>query len=190
MARPGWGRRLASGVLVLLLLLGGVLAFSWRPLAFGAATRLTARRFPSVRWIGTDSLARWLGDLDRTQPLLLDARTAEEYAVSRIRDARRIDPYMPDLVALKSLPADTPIVVYSSVGYRSARVADRLGEVGHTRVWNLERSVFGWANDGRPLTADSGPAVTVHPFDHRWGYLLEARYRAEAPPLPKRSAAP
>lgn len=190
MARRGWGRRLASRVLVLLLLVGGVLAFTWRPLAFAAATRLTARRFPNVRWITSDSLARWLGDRDRTQPLLLDARTAEEYAVSRLRGARRIDPYIPNLTALKAFPADTPIVVYSSVGYRSARIADRLGELGLTRVWNLERSLFGWANEGRPLATDNGPAVLVHPFDRRWGCLLEARYRAEAPPLPKRSAAP
>jgi rhodanese-related sulfurtransferase len=193
-ARGGQPRRWLRFVLVVLvlpLLIGaGVALVAGRPLAFEAVRRLTVRKFPNLTWIDAAEFARWREDGSRSQPVVLDARTQAEFDVSHLRDAARIDPYRPLLRPLRGLPLDTPIVVYSSVGYRAARVAWWLGRQGYSQVSVLDGSLFRWANDQRPMFHDGRPTVQVHPYDERWGLMLESPYRASAQPIIKRSAAP
>lgn len=192
--RSGRGRRwlrLFLLLLVLPLLLGaGIALLAGRPLAFDVLHRLTARKFPEVRWVSTAEFARWRADPGRAAPVVLDARTEDEYAVSHLQDAVRIDPYRPSLRPLRGFAKDTAIAVYSSVGYRGARVADWLARQGYTNVVNLDGSLFRWANEGRPMFRAGRPITEVHPYDDTWGLLLESRYRVSAPPVTKRSAAP
>jgi rhodanese-related sulfurtransferase len=175
---------------VLLLAGAGVLWYAGRPIAFAVVHRMTVRKFPQVRWITGPELARWRLDSTRPQPVILDARTQEEFLVSHLPGAIRIDPYRPILRRIRTVPKDTAIVVYSSVGYRGARLADFLARQGYSNVVNLDGSIFQWANDGRAVVRDDRPTGEVHPYDDRWKWLLDSRHRAEAPPLPKRSAAP
>ncbi|MGH7526634.1 MAG: rhodanese-like domain-containing protein [Gemmatimonadales bacterium] len=192
--RPRSGRRWLKILLILLilpLLLGaGVALLAGRPLAFDVVRRMTARKFPEVRWIEHAELARWREDPSRAQPVVLDARTQVEYAVSHLGDAVRIDPYRPLLRPLRGFSKDTAIVVYGSAGYRGGRVADWLRRQGYSNVFNLSGGIFQWANVDRPLSRNNGPTTEVHPYDPKWGLLLESKYRIEAPPVEKRSAAP
>ena len=73
------------------------------------------------------------------------------------------------------------VVVYCSVGYRSLRLVSRsrLQARGIENVFNLEGSLFHWANEGRPLSRGDLPAKSVHPYDDDWGELLNAPLRAE-----------
>lgn len=187
----GWVKVLLI-VILLPIVLGAVVLFvAGRPVAFEVLQRRTAARFPEVRWLTTDQLAGWQADMGQPQPLLLDARTESEYAVSHLKGARAIDPYQPSLRTLDGVPKDSAIVVYSSAGYRGARVARWLAKSGYTTVVNLNGGIFKWANEDRPLfLALDRPTAMVHPYDRRWGYLVEGRYRAEAPEVEKRSAAP
>jgi rhodanese-related sulfurtransferase len=178
-------------VIVVPLVIGAVVAlFAGRPIAFEAVRRLTVRKFPEVRWVDGAELARWREDPGRARPVVLDARTADEYAVSHLAGAARMDPYRPLLRPLRGFPKDTTIVVYSSVGYRGARLASWLAGQGYGHVYNLESGIFRWANDGRPIFRNDRPTLEVHPYDPNWGLLLESRYRISAPPIEKRSAAP
>lgn len=151
---------------------------SWRSLAFIIVKRLISRKFPSVAWLTTKELAQWLNDSSKPQLLLLDARSEAEYETSHIQSAERIDPYHPNLEAVTS-SKDTPIVVYCSVGYRSARIVDRLQQAGCDRVYNLEGSIFKWANEKRSLYKNERPTTLVHPYNPLWGQLLNKRSRAE-----------
>ena len=199
--QPGrWGRR-SSGrrrwlwivliMLVVPLLVGaGITLFAGRPVAFDVIRRLTDRKFPSGRWITVGELDRWRADPARAQPVILDARTRDEYAVSHLQGAVQIDPYKPSLRPLRGFPKDTAIVLYSSVGYRGARVADFLARQGYTQVYTLDGGLFRWANAGRPVFRQDRPTSEVHPYDPTWGLLLESQYRIEAPPVEKKSAAP
>lgn len=173
-----------------LLIAAAVVVFAGRPIAFYAVDRMTTRKFPDLQWITGQSLASWRADSSRQQPILLDARTETEYSVSHLADAARIDPYRPLLRPLKGQPQDAPIVVYASVGYRSARVAEWLKRQGYTNVQNLEGGIFRWANDGRPVFRQGGATSEVHPYQPRWGLMLESGHRIVAPALEKRSAAP
>jgi rhodanese-related sulfurtransferase len=139
-------------------------------------------RFRTVQWITTQELGDWLADKNRRPALLLDVRTEEEWNVSHLRGARRIDPGAPTESIVPGLAKDTPIVTYCAIGYRSAEVATRLTAAGFTNVRNLEGSIFEWANERRPLVRDNGRTTQVHPYDHLSGHLLDPDVRA---PLPK-----
>ena len=179
-------------ILVLLpILIGGiVLIVVGRPLAFEVLQRRITQKFPEVSWIRTGELAHWRDDSTRPQPVVLDARTRAEFDVSHLKGASQIDPYRPSLRPLDGFPKDTPVVVYSSAGYRGARVTTWLAQAGYSNVQNLASSLFQWANEGRPLVRGDRPAATVHPYDRKWGWLLERDYRASAPQVEKQSAAP
>jgi len=131
-------------------------------------------RFAGVPSITTAELAAWMGDLSRARPVLLDARQVEEFAVSHLPGAVRVDPRGRGLEGVEGAGPGDPVVVYCSAGYRSAAVARRLIKSGAQPVWNLEGSIFAWANEGRPLEAGGMPAGVVHSFN-RAGELLLRR---------------
>src|SRR6476620_6948612 len=119
-------------VVVLPILIGGVvLLLAGRPAAFEVIRWRTERKFPEVSWLKTDQLAELQADPAKRRPVLLDARTEDEFAVSRLHGATRIDPYRPSMHPVQKLPRDTSIVVYSSAGYRGARVASWLARAGY-----------------------------------------------------------
>ena len=153
-----------------------------RSLAFYLIKRLVIQKFPTVEWITTKELARWLEDSQKPQPIVLDARSEAEYALSHLKGSERIDPKTPDLAALLGAQ-NRPIVVYCSVGYRSARVAEQLGQAGFSCVYNLEGSLFQWVNEGHQVFQNGCPTTLVHPYNLRWGKLLKPQHRAPLPLL-------
>ena len=136
------------------------------------------QRFPKVEWISTAELADWLADEHRPAPLLLDVRTTEEWEISHLKGARRVEPNAAAEEAVPGLSKDKPIVTYCSVGYRSGEMATRLRAAGFTNVRNLEGSIFAWANEHRPLVHGNERATQVHPFNSLWGRLLNDDVRA------------
>jgi sterol desaturase/sphingolipid hydroxylase (fatty acid hydroxylase superfamily)/rhodanese-related sulfurtransferase len=129
-------------------------------------------RFPDVRQISTVQLSDWLADSRREAPVLLDARTEDEFNVSHLPNAVREVP--PEAIA-----SGKPVVAYCSIGWRSAEAVRRLVETGHTNVLNLEGSIFAWASEGRPLELHGQAVHKVHPYDRKWGRLLPSALRSE-----------
>jgi len=146
--------------------------------AFDKMKQLVRRRFPQVAQLSTAELAEWLQTKSRTQPILLDVRTAEEFRVSHLRGAILVDPAATpaDLVAV--VRSGRPLITYCSVGYRSSAVAERLVKAGVPQVRNLEGSLFQWANEGRALESDGKPAAKVHPYNATYGKMLNEAKRA------------
>jgi len=70
--------------------------------------------------------------------LLLDVRTAEEYAAGHIPDSVLL-PYDQIKARADELPADktTPIIVYCRSGNRSAVAAAVLADLGYTEIYDL-----------------------------------------------------
>lgn len=131
----------------------------------------------SVPTISTDALAEAMGG---PRPLLIDVRPLEEYAVSHLPGARRVDPEAP-ASALADVAVSRPIVTYCSVGWRSAAFAERLIEAGYRDVHNLRGSLFRWAREDRPLAGFTGPTTKVHPYTWTWGLLIDDDRHALAP---------
>lgn len=150
-----------------------------QPAGLAELKREIAARYPTVPWVEGATLARWMARPEAERPHLLDVRTAEEFAVSHLRGAVRVDPDRP---ALGAIPDDgRPVVVYCSVGWRSGTLGAQLVERGLERVYNLEGGIFGWANAGRPIWAEGRRAALVHPYDEEWGRLLRAPLRWTRP---------
>ena len=135
-------------------------------------------QFPEVRWITTDDLADWLEDRHRQPPVLLDVRTPDEWDVSHLPGARRVDPWTSADAALPNAATDIEVVAYDAVGYRAAELATRLRAAGFTQVRCLDGAIFQWANEHRPLVRDGDPVTRVHPYTLFWGRLLSDDVRA------------
>jgi rhodanese-related sulfurtransferase len=163
--------------LILLLALLLALPACGQDLKWKVVKENIRRDFPTVEHISTDSL-RALQQAGNVGLHLLDVRGSDEYAVSHLADAHRVEPGTEDLSFLGDLPRDTPIVAYCSVGYRSSELVSRLRDAGFTKVVNLEGSIFEWANKGYPVYRDGAPVRAVHPYDALWGTLLNPELRA------------
>ena len=146
------------------------LAAGLRRLAWPLLIGWIRRRFPDVAVITCEELADRLAG-EGPMPLLIDARGPEEFALSHLAGARRLPG--PDASGAAGLARETAIVVYCSVGYRSARLARSLRQAGFTDVRNLEGSLFRWANLGLPLAGTGYARPRVHPFHPCWALLLE-----------------
>ncbi len=111
--------------------------------------------------------------------ILLDVREKREFEVSHIPGAIQVDPDarttdVQALLAKAGADADTPVVVYCSVGRRSSRLGSRIVDAleGH-KVANLRGGVFAWHNEELPLENAAGTTDAVHPYNSKWGKLVE-----------------
>ncbi|MFT5378364.1 MAG: rhodanese-related sulfurtransferase [Candidatus Latescibacterota bacterium] len=144
-----------------------------------ALEKVIALKYP-VQEIRSDSLAIRIAENDSTL-LLFDTRKPEEYAVSRLRDAIRIDPEM-DVEGFFATYGDTlkdkNLVFYCSVGYRSSIFAQRIQKNAssptYSSIANLRGGLFRWYNEDRPLFRDT-QVDTVHPYDKHWGRFLKKK---------------
>ena len=106
---------------------------------------------------------------DLPDPLLLDAREPEEYAVSHLPGARNLGYDDADYTLLDGVDRDRPVVVYCTIGYRSERMAEEVRSRGFDRVYNLYGSIYAWALAGKPLEDASGPTQRIHTYNRKWG---------------------
>ena len=133
--------------------------------------------FPDISFIEGEELQVIANDDDR--PVIIDVREAKEFAVSHLTDALHIESA---LAIAQALPdKETPIVVYCSVGYRSAGVAAELESLGYSSARNLRHSIFAWAEQQRPLTDGQGSTTSVHPYNRIWGSLVSRSLHAYEP---------
>jgi len=173
--KTSW-KRAAAFISLATLYFSPVSAQTW-----DSMTQTIRKRFPAVRQLPVQDLALWLANTNKSRDLLLiDVRRPEEFAVSQLRGARNLITVAEVRAAVASTAQ--PIVVYCSVGYRSSALAEKLQKAGLTNVFNLEGSIFAWANEGRPVYrgANEVRPARVHPFDEKWGQLLKPGLREPA----------
>ncbi len=131
--------------------------------------------FSDVEHVSTSALSETLEDT-----LVIDVRKAEEFAVSRIPGAVHA-PDAESLLEVAGTAGDRPIVVYCSLGVRSSIAVRELESAGYESVFNLDGSLFLWANEGRPLVNDAGETDKAHPFNAWWGRYLAGFLHAYKP---------
>ncbi len=165
---------IASGTL---LALGGVAAVVITRTDAGYRwylDRTYAGNFPDVKVVMPEQLARELNAA--AAPVLLDVRAPEEYAVSHLQGARLADPGAFNPGMHSDVGRDRAIVVYCSVGYRSAKMAQRLQGLGYTNVRNLYGGIFLWYNQGRTVVGAAGGVERnverIHPYSFMWGQFI------------------
>jgi len=139
--------------------------------------RLVRETFPDVPQMSTERLATLLEKGEDV--VLLDARSEEEFEASHLGGALWAENVRSARDILEARGGKPIIVVYCSVGYRSSRLTRRLRSRGIENVFNLEGSLFKWANEGRPVYRGPQQVQSVHPFDEHWGELLDEALRAQ-----------
>ena len=124
------------------------------------------RQFPDTPTINTIETEEILENNDNI--LILDVRKAEEYNVSKIPSAQNLNFKCSDTELkeiLTNVNNETQIINYCSLGYRSAIMTNRIREmvendssisIDRDKVFNLEGSIFKWANENRPLIDPNG----------------------------------
>ena len=160
----------AKRVFFLLILLS-ISGFFWSKLDWTSVNKSIDSQYPSVASISTQSLKEKMEQQEVIT--IIDVRDSEEFDVSHLRGAINVH----DASGI-NLPIDTSIVVYCSVGIRSAQFAKRLTKRGYTDVLNLRGSIFEWANKGYPLQRGEQNVTVVHPYNKRWGSLLKESLHA------------
>ena len=133
------------------------------------AVRLRFGRVPQI--VPKDLLA-WMQDGNRPGPVLLDVRHREEYEQSHLTEAKHVNPMVSAEVIGQIANKTIPIVCYCSAGYRSSKLAHDLMGHGWRQVFNLEESIFAWANLGFPLEKRGRPTQEVHPYHTFFGWLI------------------
>ena len=179
-APPGEGRRRqgavsAAAIAIILLVSTWSIACGDEDLTWATVNSAVRAKYGSVEHLSTSELARWIQTDSVPVPVLIDSREPEEFDVSHLRGAVVAPDLRAALEAISALGKDHPIVVYCSVGYRSGALAQGLQEKGWTNVFNLEGSIFKWANEGRPVFDGDTRVFRVHPYNHTWGTLLDKR---------------
>ena len=86
--------------------------------------------------------------------IILDVRTAAEYADGHIMGAILIDQGQSDFVekVQQTLPKDKTIAIYCRSGRRSADAAGKLAEIGYKCV-NLKGGIIAWQAAGKVLVS-------------------------------------
>lgn len=146
--------------------LAGLFGVSW-----DSVDEKIDREYPGIEFISTAQLYQKTRDEDSKLPMLIDVRAAEEFLISHLAAAVNLE----TAASISSLVPDreAAIVVYCSVGYRSAKVAAELQQLGYSNVVNLRHSLFEWANNDYPMVDENGNTGKVHPFNRVWGVLVE-----------------
>lgn len=83
---------------------------------------------------------------------LIDVRTPEEYASGHLKNAININVHGADFESkIKLLSKEQPVFVYCRSGGRSATAADKIEEMGFTKVYNMDGGITSWSGAGLPI---------------------------------------
>jgi len=156
-------------------------AWFWEAPTWQSINADLEKDYPQISHISTKDLESRLADHTLAAPLLIDARASDEFAVSHLPGAVHADSVEQVLAQLDDRAPDTQVVVYCSVGVRSARLVSKLQAAGVSNAVNLKGSIFEWANRGLPVYKGDEPTLGVHPFNRKWGELLERRLWSHEP---------
>jgi rhodanese-related sulfurtransferase len=136
------------------------------------------RDYPTVRSLLPEHFDRMLRHAD--QVVVLDVRDADEFGVSHVPGAERVDPAMTATEFAERFAERLPgkvVVLYCSVGVRSSVLARRIDAIARRShalgVFNLRGGVFAWHNTGRRLEDVGRPTALVHGYDRNWSRFLD-----------------
>lgn len=89
---------------------------------------------------------------EKADKIILDVRTAGEFADGHLPGAVMIDYYKSDFrQQVNKLDKTKPVFVYCASGVRSSSAAKILSQSGFTEVYNLQGGIHAWYRSGKPV---------------------------------------
>jgi rhodanese-related sulfurtransferase len=113
--------------------------------------------------------------------VLFDVREIDEYEVSHLDKAIRVDPDISGEEFLQRYGEELTgkqVIFYCSTGRRSTSLAERVKTVIDTQhsplpaPSNMRGGIFRWHNSSQPLINQSGDTAYVHPYNWWWKRLV------------------
>ncbi len=118
----------------------------------------------------TLTIAQTLTHLKKGDALFLDVRKNDEFLVSHIKGAKRMDLDGSNISEIKDVNKDKLIIVYCSVGARSQTFGEILKKKGFTNVKNMYGGLFYWANEKYPMVdLKENKTARIHGYNKDWG---------------------
>ncbi|HEX6890615.1 MAG TPA: rhodanese-like domain-containing protein [Chryseolinea sp.] len=110
-----------------------------------------------------------LSEIAKSNVIILDTRSAEEFKVSHLSGALLLDYDSFKADDVRNISKNSRIVVYCSVGYRSERIGEMLIKLGFKDVSNLYGGIFDWINNGHVIVNTAGLNTdSVHTYNREW----------------------
>lgn len=110
---------------------------------------------------------------EKSDVILLDTRTPQEYEISHLEGAQLIDYDNFRKSDVKDIDKNAEVIVYCSVGYRSERIGEKLQNLGFTNVKNLYGGIFDWKNQELQIVnKNEVPTDSVHTYNKAWSKWL------------------
>lgn len=86
------------------------------------------------------------------EPILVDVRTAGEYAQGHLANALLIDINSNDFKSrANKLDKSKPVFVYCKAGSRSSAAADVLSDLGFKEIYDLNGGIMAWQRANKPI---------------------------------------
>ena len=87
--------------------------------------------------------------------LLVDVRTAEEFAEGHIEGALNIDYFSATFSdGISKVGFEIPVLLYCRSGNRSGKAMKIMKELGFKEVYNLEGGIKGWISSNNPVIVE------------------------------------
>ena len=119
--------------------------------------------------IGVNDLVK-----DQKNYVILDAREKEEFDIGHIKGAIYVGYKNFDKKSINSIPKESKIVVYCSVGYRSEKIGEKLQKLGYRNVYNLYGSIFEWVNRGNQVyDVNEKLSHRIHTYNKDWSKWVD-----------------
>ncbi len=110
--------------------------FSAASFGLGACSQQSAQAQSSLSTISGSEAKKIIKD--QSDIVIIDVRTAEEFASGHIANATNIDFYSADFGAqISALPKDKTYIVYCRSGNRSGKSMQTFKDQGFTKVYNV-----------------------------------------------------
>ena len=110
---------------------------------------------------------------EKSDVIILDTRSPEEFDISHIMGAQMIDYENFKTSDIQEIDKNAEVIVYCSVGYRSERIGEKLQNIGFTNVKNLYGGIFDWKNQELEIVNKNGQLTdSVHTYNKAWSKWL------------------
>jgi len=102
----------------------------------------------------------------QTNPQIIDARTAEEFALNHLNGAVNFNLQSQNYEALvKNLNASKPVFVYSIQNGRSSALSKDLRNRGFKEVYELEKGIGNWVGGGKPIFTSAKKGLSLSEYN-------------------------
>ena len=119
-------------------------------LAGACASGDSARQFKSINPLEANDIIQQ--NRDNPDFVILDVRTAEEFAGGHLKDAVNIDFYSPTFRdELDRLDKSKTYLIYCRTGHRSGQAFSMMYDLAFRGVYNMLDGIVRWQSEGLPL---------------------------------------